>query len=1192
MMILVPDHVNTDRSLGRLVKSAPGTGSHAFHKYISKKPDGKGSWIYTYRRDDGSTYTSEEKPKRDLKQWGDTIRGSRARLKQQMAAHPEGGTKEHHAKLADLAVQEAHVKRLRGAGHTHAEEGGHIAPKEAPKPAEESARKYAHPALDPKYKKPSRTHALRPSDSVAAATKAGLTAVEGESGLVYLMDGKNRLGSIEHSYMRAPKVYIKDGPFGSAAYKKLADVLNDLELTEHAEKAELRAAYESNNNWPGGRPEKPKTREEINDETESRARDEDARARKEKREAAADKHAPTEDEVNEIYKNGIAKPAAKKLAIANRLDLSGVPDTAKGWADQIKSSLQRTKSYDDEGNHRWPLELTNGMTYFADMANGSTDSGAQRYIDDAHKFAEVLEAQKHPDLSPVVDRIKKWASANQASLDRKHAAAADKKEKHDKRGREARLEDLAKEGHSALSERASAALRDALNSQDPKVVRDALATHKDASHAAHRSYEEYAKYRTNPEQMAIHRTNRDSLNKDIAKLEEHHKSVVKKGREREEDDHKKKLAGVESTPKGGDSFKRGTARVGFRFDGKTHIDVPGAKVIGNFAVHKPVHGVDGGSVDTKAKNRVLTHLPSGFSMGSFDNEEQATRAAALWHKHAEHFGHDMKFGNAEGHPHMKTAGKMAEAIRDQVTSFKAPESDADFKPPTSFDGPDTPKRAHDPVAYNSGLAGRLGTLKKTNSNIESVTQNYKGTGKQSHKRQIVVSFKDGQRPIDFFLDKDRVEMTGVYETNWHPHIKTEGRSLDDVVKDVSEAIQKKRGGEIKPYKVELPPRSGGAGYTSNNNPPPAKKERAPGKVGFGATHGEFKRAGQNGTIPTKGYINGNYAVHKGPAGYSVIHTPTGAGLPYQHFKEKEQGLRAMALWQKHGEHLFHGHKFGETGWHEHARSAGKLAIAISDQAKKPAETDADFTAETLSGPTAKSRSAIDPLAPLQKGRYAAPNQETDMEKMIKSTPSLRRGIRGLDGPEPMAKGLYKFSVSMNATKLPDEYLMAYLDAFIEEATEHEMQEKAHSLDALTMGPAPGDVADAVARWVFNELVAHMPNNANLLNAAQKCSCSLAYIAARIRDMGIIKPLASTRQDNGDFMQGYMYSEAQEANYVGKSMPAPGTVLNEDDLLKAVIPLRQAYGKQEGPAFQGANPYEGLANFHAGQRNRIRAYYGN
>jgi len=246
--------------------------------------------------------------------------------------------------------------------------------------------------------------------------------------------------------------------------------------------------------------------------------------------------------------------------------------------------------------------------------------------------------------------------------------------------------------------------------------------------------------------------------------------------------------------------------------------------------------------------------------------------------------------------------------------------------------------------------------------------------------------------------------------------------------------------------------------------------------------------------------------------------------------------------------------------------------------------------------------AISALAQLSKGGEGGSHKNVKKLKksegahaMIESTPSIRKSFRGLDGAQPLAKGLYKFGdYSQNAKMqaIPDEYLLAYLDAFIEEATEHEMREKAHALDAMTMGPTPGGPEHSLAQWVMNELVQYMACNANLMRAVKMCNCTKDYIADRISAMGLLKPLASHRTDHGDYLQGFMYSEEQEAGYVGKSY-GPNTVLDESAMLKAVAHTRAAARAVDGSPVQFAadDPMQALGDFHRAQRARVQAYYG-
>jgi len=108
---------------------------------------------------------------------------------------------------------------------------------------------------------------------------------------------------------------------------------------------------------------------------------------------------------------------------------------------------------------------------------------------------------------------------------------------------------------------------------------------------------------------------------------------------------------------------------------------------------------------------------------------------------------------------------------------------------------------HDPVAYNKDLAKKLGGGLKKLAGVESASQNYKGTGGQSHRRQLWVRFKDGSRPVDLWLEKDHVEIGGVlHGGNAHgKKVPTTGKSPDEVVRAVSELLNGRNGTTQKSF---------------------------------------------------------------------------------------------------------------------------------------------------------------------------------------------------------------------------------------------------------------------------------------------------------------------------------------------------------------------------------------------------------
>jgi len=96
---------------------------------------------------------------------------------------------------------------------------------------------------------------------------------------------------------------------------------------------------------------------------------------------------------------------------------------------------------------------------------------------------------------------------------------------------------------------------------------------------------------------------------------------------------------------------------------------------------------------------------------------------------------------------------------------------------------------HDANAYNTAMAKVLKKLKKDVPGVKRVWQNYKGTGKKKHRRQIWVDFEDGDRSIDLWLDTDRITFGGIRFTGKHK-VPVKGRTAEQVYRDVVEFLKK------------------------------------------------------------------------------------------------------------------------------------------------------------------------------------------------------------------------------------------------------------------------------------------------------------------------------------------------------------------------------------------------------------------
>lgn len=233
--------------------------------------------------------------------------------------------------------------------------------------------------------------------------------------------------------------------------------------------------------------------------------------------------------------------------------------------------------------------------------------------------------------------------------------------------------------------------------------------------------------------------------------------------------------------------------------------------------------------------------------------------------------------------------------------------------------------------------------------------------------------------------------------------------------------------------------------------------------------------------------------------------------------------------------------------------------------------------------------------------------ETDM---LESTPHLRAQIKMVIAQEdPIAKGLYAFEPGygkQGVNKIPDDYLAAYFDAFVEEAYEHEKQQRVHDTNGVLAGisqPLPGgganggiggDEADWWAQWVFNECVIYCGKNENLMRACNKLNATKDFVASRLRAMGLVKPAFNGSEVNGDFMEGYMHSEEQTAAGIGKSLAHPSTVVSEEAMAKSLDRSLSVAAPEEGNVKledDGVNPVEMLANVHRARFSLMQDFYG-
>lgn len=285
-------------------------------------------------------------------------------------------------------------------------------------------------------------------------------------------------------------------------------------------------------------------------------------------------------------------------------------------------------------------------------------------------------------------------------------------------------------------------------------------------------------------------------------------------------------------------------------------------------------------------------------------------------------------------------------------------------------------------------------------------------------------------------------------------------------------------------------------------------------------------------------------------------------------------------------------------WNEVARQHGR---AINAHLDAGAKDKADEHRRAQSAADTKLREMNKSFA------HAGASREGEID-MLESTPHLRAQIKMVIAQEdPMAKGLYAFEPSYGkaqVNKIPDDYLLPYLDAFIEEAFEHEKRERSHDENGAIMGISQptangggigGDEADYWSQFVMNELVVYCGKNENLMRACTKANANKSYVAGRLRAMGLVKPAFNGGDINGDFMEGYMHSEEQTAAGIGKSLTADtGAFPSSDEMRKALdrtlsIPAEAPENvKLED---DGVNPVEMLANVHRARFGLMQDVYG-
>jgi hypothetical protein len=218
------------------------------------------------------------------------------------------------------------------------------------------------------------------------------------------------------------------------------------------------------------------------------------------------------------------------------------------------------------------------------------------------------------------------------------------------------------------------------------------------------------------------------------------------------------------------------------------------------------------------------------------------------------------------------------------------------------------------------------------------------------------------------------------------------------------------------------------------------------------------------------------------------------------------------------------------------------------------------------GEVEKSGDLIDSLEALVKGGEAAGHKLVHSENprahggdVTKSDRSRRLEEKIMS--DEMQKGLYQFQ-GLGSGEVPDQYLYDYLCAFVEEAYEHERQEKVHQNTLVPPSSTGASIEDVWATAVFNELVSMMGSNANLKRAAVKYNVTKDVIAHILRSKGLVRPFS----DAGTWTSDYDSMRAMDGEGVTRPL-----VLSESARAQYRDIVPDPFGHNVGVALAKAEP---------------------
>lgn len=184
----------------------------------------------------------------------------------------------------------------------------------------------------------------------------------------------------------------------------------------------------------------------------------------------------------------------------------------------------------------------------------------------------------------------------------------------------------------------------------------------------------------------------------------------------------------------------------------------------------------------------------------------------------------------------------------------------------------------------------------------------------------------------------------------------------------------------------------------------------------------------------------------------------------------------------------------------------------------------------------------------------------------------------------LSKGLHSFCDYDNKMRpMKPDWLADYVDAFIEEAYEHERMENAHRDPNLL--PAATDPGRGLAQAVFNEFMAYVPHNKNLGKAKDHLKVSVEYVEGRLRALNLLHVDSNNHEAN---------NQAAVAGYY----PTP-LQLSRDAHVEAEQERNEMLGRlgllEKSGDFvtlaPGENPLAQLQTFESDRMERFAKGYG-